>query len=473
MILNKRSSLFLFGILLVFISNAQNENAKWYFGGAGLDFLINPPTILTNNAQGTLEGCATISDASGNLLFYTDGITVYNSQHTMMANGTGLKGHMSSTQSALIVKKPGSSSLYYIFTTDAGSGVSTLHYSIVDMTLAAGLGSVTTKNFLLDSTTTEKVTAVRHCNDEDVWILAHDWHNFDYTAFLLNIGGVNSNPVISYSVGVSQPFTNSWFFQVGCLKASPNGMKVAACSGSIVQLCDFNGVTGQVSNPIALGPVQRGSYGCEFSPDGSKLYASEAYSVTSNSLYQWDLCAGSNAAIVASQTVIGTVANNALGTLQRAINGKIYVAIVNQNSIGVINNPNSYGSACNFVSNGQSVAPKTCQYGIQNIINDFANTSSAPCVSVQDCNTVLLPEQQSMNENPFRIFPNPVNRIFKIDINVPVKLIIFNLLGCIVFEDSFEAGKQTVNIASLTTGIYNVRVVSEQQVKTFRIIKAD
>jgi hypothetical protein len=36
------------------------------------------------------EGCATISNSSGQLLFYTDGITVYNRNHQVMPNGTGL-----------------------------------------------------------------------------------------------------------------------------------------------------------------------------------------------------------------------------------------------------------------------------------------------------------------------------------------------------------------------------------------------
>jgi hypothetical protein len=87
---------------------AQNESQKWYFGSnAGLDFSTNPPTPLTNGMLNTIEGCATICDALGNLLFYTDGSTVYDQTHAVMANGTGLSGNSSSTQSAIIVKKPG------------------------------------------------------------------------------------------------------------------------------------------------------------------------------------------------------------------------------------------------------------------------------------------------------------------------------------------------------------------------------
>src|SRR5690348_14447391 len=94
----------------------QNENTKWYFGkNAALDFTTNPPTILNNSAMLVTEGCSSIADGAGNLLFYTDGITVYNQQHVAMANGTGLAGGSSATQAALILKQP-SGTLYYIFT---------------------------------------------------------------------------------------------------------------------------------------------------------------------------------------------------------------------------------------------------------------------------------------------------------------------------------------------------------------------
>src|SRR5258706_5132995 len=90
--------------IFVFVSIrffSQNETAKWYFGGnAGLDFMTSPPTILTNGAL-SADGCSGISDGAGNLLFYTNGATVWNKSHVVMANGTGLFGG-NNFQSALI-----------------------------------------------------------------------------------------------------------------------------------------------------------------------------------------------------------------------------------------------------------------------------------------------------------------------------------------------------------------------------------
>ncbi|MBL4905263.1 MAG: hypothetical protein JKZ00_04480, partial [Flavobacteriaceae bacterium] len=71
----------LVSILLLFISTlsfGQKEANIWYFGAnAGLDFNTSPPTALTDGELNTLEGCSSFSDADGNLLFYSDGIIVY------------------------------------------------------------------------------------------------------------------------------------------------------------------------------------------------------------------------------------------------------------------------------------------------------------------------------------------------------------------------------------------------------------
>ena len=52
---------------------AQKETNIWYFGAnAGLDFNSVSPVAITNSAMNQAEGCSTISDANGNLLFYTN-----------------------------------------------------------------------------------------------------------------------------------------------------------------------------------------------------------------------------------------------------------------------------------------------------------------------------------------------------------------------------------------------------------------
>ncbi len=79
---------------------------------AGVNFNTDPPPIaLTNSAINTSEGTAVISDAHGNLLFYTDGSIVYNRNHTIVLNGEDLGASFTTTQSAIIAPLPNDSNI--------------------------------------------------------------------------------------------------------------------------------------------------------------------------------------------------------------------------------------------------------------------------------------------------------------------------------------------------------------------------
>src|SRR5687768_1932810 len=86
---------------LPLFSFSQKEANIWFFGtNAGLDFNSGSPVAITGGMINTHEGCASVCDANGDLLFYSDGITVWNKNHQVMPNGSGLSGDYSSTQSA-------------------------------------------------------------------------------------------------------------------------------------------------------------------------------------------------------------------------------------------------------------------------------------------------------------------------------------------------------------------------------------
>jgi len=343
----------------------QGITSNWYFGiHAGLYFSATTPIILNNNAMFVTEGCATISDENGNLLFYTEGDTIWNKQHLPMANGSGLIGNSSSTQGSLIIKRPMSQSEYFVFTLDEMASANGLHYSVVNSILAAGLGSVTTKNApLLQIPCSEKMTAVKHCNGVDFWVVVHAFNSSNFHAFLLTAAGVTSTAVIS-QVGSSH-ISQEW---LGCMKLSPNGKKLAVCSyntPSKVEIFDFNNTTGVIIAPVSF--TVPFVYGCEFSPDGNKLYATG--NASGPCLFQWDLCSTSTTAILASQYT--QTVSAPLGQMQLAINGKLYVASQNQQCLGVVNFPNNSGIAFNYVSCGQSIAPKNTYASIPNFPSNF------------------------------------------------------------------------------------------------------
>jgi len=344
-------------------ASAQPQQSKWYFGNyAALDFMTNPPTPLPSSAMISSHSSASQADAAGNLLFYTNGITVYNSSHVVMANGTGLLGIGSPFQSCLIVQKPGAANLHYIFTVVGNGWPGGLNYSVVDMSLAAGLGSVTAKNYsLFTAPVDEKITGTLHCNGTDYWIVIHENNSNIFRSYLLTASGVTTVAVVS-SVGPG----NASF--ANFMKISPSGNKLAATERKLgntvhdMSLYDFDNTSGVVSNYQSVysgfHPVQ--GNGLDFSPNGSKLYGTD-YTFVGNipgSIHQWDLCAGTPTAVAASHYSVATPPQGM--SMQLAINGKIYISQLGNapfgyNSIGVINNPNSSGAACNYVASGQTL----------------------------------------------------------------------------------------------------------------------
>ena len=367
----------------------QAETDKWYFGyNTGLDFSSGVPVNFTGSQMNQFEGSASISDTSGNLLFYTDGMTVWNHNNNIMVNGTGLFGGSSSTQSALIVPLPGSDSIYYVFTTSNQLAPGGFCYSIVDMTLQSGDGEVTDKNIELLSVGTEKITAVCHANGTDLWVITHDYNNNNFLAYQLSASGLNTTPVTSsagYATGSSDQNV------IGYLKGSFDGTKLAQAvyGDNYFELFDFDKTTGVVSNAIHLTSFPTavyGAYGVEFSPNGSRLYGTV---VSPGIVFQWNLNAGSATDIENSKTVLYSSSTEYNGALQLASDGKIYEAISGSLFLGVINDPDSLPISCNYVHQGYNLVYGSSSYGLPNIYPCYLSPNMGPVSNFTALDTSL------------------------------------------------------------------------------------
>jgi gliding motility-associated-like protein len=356
-------------------SEAQKEYDIWYFGeNAGVDFNTGNPVVLTNGQIDTEEGTSVICDSTGNLLFYTDGEKVLNRNHQQMPNGFGLSGSFSSSQSALIVKKPGSNRYYYIFTTDAQFGImggcGCLSYSVVDMSLNGGTGDVTQKNIILSNVMEEKISGVLHRNRQDIWIVSHQGHTNRFLAYKVTSAGVDTNPVIS-DVGQVH---DTPFDEIGQLKFSPNGKKIVVSTlKHYFELFDFDRSSGLISNPVVIQPpFTQNSYGVEFSPNSKFLYTTAWYTY----LLQFDISSGISASINNSMIIIdstlldpnGSGNVNQKGSLKLAKNGKIYMSKTNTEYLSVINSPNLPGFSCGFVYEGLLLNNRLSKLGLPNSI---------------------------------------------------------------------------------------------------------
>lgn len=88
-------NLFATAISLLFLTSSFgqfNRTMNWAIGDSALiDFNTSFPTVGSSSID-AFEGSSTMSDLNGNLLFYTNGVSVWNSQHQLMDNGSGLFG---------------------------------------------------------------------------------------------------------------------------------------------------------------------------------------------------------------------------------------------------------------------------------------------------------------------------------------------------------------------------------------------
>jgi len=388
-------------------AQAQKEGANWYFGkGAGVHFAECPvrPVAQKDGAIDAAEGCATISTPNGQLLMYCNGEKVWGADHQMMPNGNDLGGSTSATQGAIILRKPGSVSLYYIFTVDAieNNLRKGLRYSIVDMSLRNGLGDVTAVKSVRLSTPTkddsgkvsEKLTSALHANGHDIWIVVHGWESNTFYSFLLSSSGIADLPVET-SVGV----VHSNFS--GCMRISsavPGHLPLLAITHAAkMELYDFDNAKGEVINYRDISTsISRGVYGIEFSPDNSRLYCS-----TLSAINQYNLLAGSTDEIKAS--IIAVTPRNESGfALQQGPDGKIYVSPgVNSSSdyLNTIDFPNALGMDCGYHRNAVYLEGKKAGVGLPDIPAFYIAPllqlqASAACVNtISNFTTSLSPAQ--------------------------------------------------------------------------------
>ena len=336
-------------------------------GGIFLDF--NQASLLIYDVDTGMDfnfTDASICDAQGKLLFYTNGIYIADATHEVMENGdsinnAGLTYQYTETglpvpQGVLVLPAPGNDSLYYLFhgPIDFGpNGLNThipkLFYSKVNMNLNGGLGAVIEKDHLLieDTLAIGKLTACKHANGRDWWLLVRKDERFSRNVYrllltpqgVLNMGKQDAGPDIIYPNGA-----------VGNVVFSPDGTKYVSHEirfnpRNAIDIYDFDRCTGELQHleHFTMDDSIFLTGGASVSPDSRLLYI-----VTHVSIFQFDLLA---ADIEATRNVvaeydgfIGYPYPSKFGIPQIGSNGKIYIAsYATDTFMHVINTPNQPG----------------------------------------------------------------------------------------------------------------------------------
>lgn len=372
-----RSLFFIFFLAFLLPVYAQQETSRWFFGKyAGLDF--RPGYVVADIRNSVMDvegGSASMADSEGNLLFFTNGQTMWNQEFGVMVNGDELAGHPHATQSSIIVPQPGPEPVYLVFTLDRvpPAGNRGLHYSVVDMRLDNGLGAVTSKNSSLLQPASEQLTATRHANGKDIWVIVHGWDSDSFYAFLVTNMGVDPVPVISQT-GLLQGGSAEGT-RIGNMKISPDGKKIALAhyGRNLFEFFSFDASRGIVSNPRQSFTNFRGAFGVEFSPDSRKVYGSTYLSdngFAQSYIFQFDAMAP-HVGETGIPIPTSVDAPFRACAMQMGPDGRIYVSRYGDESMGVILFPNRDSAKCDYIENWISLEGRQSRAGLPNFLQSF------------------------------------------------------------------------------------------------------
>ncbi|MBO2009111.1 gliding motility-associated C-terminal domain-containing protein [Hymenobacter negativus] len=387
----------LWGLLigcLPLLASAQGEYSNWYFGRrADLHFAPagGAPRPLLGSAMTATSGCATLSDAAGNLLLYSNGEQVWNRQHQLMPGGQSLGGNTLVAQGCAVVRVQGTATpTAYLFTQRYTSALSafvtgTPIAAEIQLNGAGGLGQVTQTGLpVVADTILQRLgerqfapyqALVRHANGRECWLLTRLHQQGIFLATLLDGSGQWPCRRTVVSRVLPTRISSSTTFP-GALVASPDGRTLLYNDVATSFLMSFDPATGQVSTPLQLVyptptiPSSINPYALSgiFSSDGTRLYVNRIYQPSGNygsavQVIQYDLSAGNSAATATTGIEIYSVASSGNNGLpwygQRGPDGIIYFSVTESASLDAILSPNARGRACRYSPGYQSLGGRT------------------------------------------------------------------------------------------------------------------
>jgi gliding motility-associated-like protein len=387
---------------------SQKQQVVWYFGDkAGIDFRSGSAVALTDeDVMTAYKASGVICDSLGNLLFFTNGKKVWDRTFSLMPNATGLDGDLGVTQPVIIIPQPGNDSLYFVFTVDVIAimpdntyTTKGLTYSVVNMKLRGGLGDATdVLNQPLLSPVCQKITATRHANGKDYWVIVHEWDSYAFYAYPVTQWGIGT-PVVTNAGELHGGGYADQANAYGYMKISPDGktLAVAITGDNIIQILDFDNSTGKVSSPRTYTTTFTGvsPYGLDFSPDSRKMYAT-VLQITGNGppanpsrVLQFDLSAG-----LGNPVTVDSTAGIRLSGVQLGPDGRVYIdrtinLLAKNDSLDVIYNPSRPGIQCNYnlLNNtpGSRFALQSGRYGIFSLPNLIQSFLDIPAFTYDSC----------------------------------------------------------------------------------------
>lgn len=458
-------------------------NLQW--GGSTIEFIEDTIDVYYEFREMWINKTnASICDSDGNLQFYTNGIYIANTLGEPMENGDGLNpceytdnnyflGHRVG-QGALALPNPDGSNSYYLFhkpleyPSDQLDWHSPFLYNtLIDMDAENGLGAVVYKNIIVVDDLLEKglITAVKHGNGRDWWLLNWQFNSNCYYKLLISPEGIGNHGLNCLGEQISGGVGQAVFSPDGSRYCYYNGVNIN--TGNELAIYNFDRCTGELSNPIHDILIDSAwTMGAAISPNSRYLYVSSY-----NYIYQYDLQAENvlnskdTVAIYDGhyEEIEGDLNGSKLYTrfslMQLGPDGKIYVACPGAvDVLHVINRPDSAGIACEVLQH--HIALPTFN---NSSMPNFPNYRLGP-LEGSDCILSNSEELTSENNLEISIYPNPTNDLLNISFSKlyteNIQLELFSIEGKLLnsIEISQDSNDFQFDLSDFPQGIYLCKI---------------
>lgn len=258
---------FLFLLVLHFQLNAQSSKDHWFFGpGQGIQFENGNPKAIEEPVLQAFIGCVSMSDSSGNLLFYSNGGAFYNRRHQKMPNSTGLTTPF--TVDVIAMPSTTDPNIYHVYSLH----FDVINYYQIDMAADGGLGDVGSREEIRGTRSLRAVTAVKNYRDNGYWILTADrlGRDAEFTVWKADgtTGALERHSSLRETLNINP--------LVWEMVTSPNGEQVSITTRFGLYVLDFDPDCGKFKTvrEMPLPGTQQAPIGVCYSPNGQYLYVS-------------------------------------------------------------------------------------------------------------------------------------------------------------------------------------------------------
>lgn len=486
------------GLLILLITSycagiAQYNNKVWVIGYNPLEIKFKIDSsyndTLADTEMHAICGLSNINE-SENMLFMSNGFHVYDYGGILMENGKYIvppKYVDNSPDYSLLAQQtiilPKKDYQYYLFSwgisdmnydkAQINGGwyiYDVLTYSLVDLSYNNGKGKVISKlNYLLndpnDSLSISQMSAVRHANGRDWWLVKPHFSHHKFFTFLVTPSGIVPQQVQEFEdtkmlngvLGQSNFSLDGSLYAITCEYNPDHTTQINyfdRCSGKMTPYKTIKWTyDSSAQTYLKVGGV------C-FSPNNQYVYL-----INNLSIQQYDLTNDERIELNVDSSINpmgNTVAYN-------GYDGKIYIANFQTqiNKLSIITNPNvkgigaNYCQLCYVTKNSRAASPPNMpNYELGKLVDSPCDTIG----KVYSEDVVMYPNPASDNITVF--VPS--------EVKTNIGIYLYNTMGQAVLHEqqvSDDRQKIYLNLKHLAKGVYNLKIEAEGKLYIRKLIK--